>query len=719
MPDISKLLWPDSVAIIGASPDATKIRGMVLEVILREGFAGQIYPVNPNYKELRGQPCYASVGDIPAKVDLAVLAIPAEAVLDEVRRCGEAGVKAAAIMTSGFAEQSGEEGAAMQSALAELIATYDMAVIGPNCLGFANFAASLYPTFSPAIRKADLPLMPTWHNDGGRVAVVAQSGAIGYSFYDRGRMRELPFRYVVTTGNEAGLNAFDLVEFMLDEGNTDVFVLFLESIKSAATFRRLAEKALRAGKPIIVVKVGRSEAGRFAASSHTASLAGSDRVNRAMFDAYGVIVVEDQDEAVDFASAFLLNKDRLPAGNRVGISTATGGGGGWLADQATLEGLDVPELDKPTRKIIDALLPAYGSSRNPVDATAQAVHAVGYGELTRLTGLSSNIDGVMVIMSARVAESFQKERERLREVGHSLKKPILAWTYTWPLQDTVALLVEAGFSLTTNIRNCARAMAAMLRYRQIREAFIAPLALQDGAGLSPLTEMAGAGGVIPEHAARKVLAAHGVGRLAGQLASSRAEAMRIAGEIGAPLAMKIQAAEIPHKTDAGGVALNVATPEAAGEAFDRLVAAANAYKPGAAIDGVLVEPMAARGHEIILGINADEVFGPMILVGAGGIYAEVLDDTVLSPPVATREAAVALIHRLKFAKILQGVRGQPPADVTALADAIVALSAFAVKHSGIVREVDINPVMVHEAGAGVSVLDALIITHGPASGDAH
>lgn len=708
MPDISKLLWPSSVAAIGASPDATKLRGMILDVMLRQPYAGRIYPINPSYQEIQGQRCFASIADVPDQVDLAVLAIPAEAVVDELRRCGEAGVKAAAIMTSGFAEQTGEEGRAMQMALAEIIDKYDMAVTGPNALGFANFASNLCATFSPAIRKADLPLMPEWHKDGGRVAVVAQSGAIGYSFYDRGRMRELPFRYVVTTGNEAGLAVFDMVDFMLDEGKTDVFILFIESIKCPATFRRVAEKALRAGKPIIAVKVGRSEAGMLAASSHTASLAGSDRVNRAMFEAYGILLVEDQDEAVDFASAFLHNQHRLPKGNRVGISSSTGGGGGWLADQSTAEGLEVPELDRAARDTIDAILPAYGTSRNPVDATAQAVHQVGYAELTRLTGLSSNVDGIMVIMSARVADSFEKERERLREVGKGSAKPIVAWTYTWPLQETVALLAEAGYSLTTNVRNCARAMAAMVRYREKREAFVAPLPATETAADASLPALAGAGGVIPEHAARALLAGHGIGAVAGRLATSRDEAVQAATELPAPLAMKIQSAAIPHKTDVGGVALNVASPDGAGEAFDKLMAAAKAAAPDAAIDGVLIEPMARRGREMILGVNRDDVFGPMILVGVGGIYAELLDDTVLSPPVASREAAIDLLRRLKSFKLLEGQRGEAAADIEALAGVIVRLSRFAADNAAHVREVDINPILVHEQGAGVSIVDALI-----------
>jgi len=282
VPDISKLLRAESVAVIGASPDPKRLRGILFEVLCRGSYKGRIYPVSPSHAEIQGHKAYASVADIPETVDLAVLAIPANAVVAELERCGAAGVKAAAIVTSGFAEQAGSEGEAMQRDLSAVIAKYDMAVTGPNSLGFVNFADELAPTFSPAIARASLPLIPDWHDEGGRVAVVAQSGAIGFGMYDRGRLREIPFRYVITTGNEAGLKAFDLVDYVLDEGETELFMLFLEDIRDGAQFRRVARKALSAGKPILAVKIGRSEASQESAASHTGAMVGSVRVNRAV-----------------------------------------------------------------------------------------------------------------------------------------------------------------------------------------------------------------------------------------------------------------------------------------------------------------------------------------------------------------------------------------------------------------------------------------------------
>ena len=274
MPDIAKLLAPRSVAVVGASPDKKRLRGILFDVLCRHPFAGDIYPVTPSHNEILGRRTYASVDDIGKPVDLAVLAIPANAVVAELDKCGQAGVRAAVVLASGFAEQAGEEGGAKQDALSDVIAKHDMAVTGPNSLGFVNFAMNLAPTFSPALQHATLGLLPEWHTGGGRVAVVAQSGALGFGMYDRGRLRELPFRYVVTMGNEAGLKAFDVVDYMLDEGETDVFLLFLEDIRDGAQFRRVAAKAMDLGKPILAVKIGRSEAAMESAASHTGAMVG-------------------------------------------------------------------------------------------------------------------------------------------------------------------------------------------------------------------------------------------------------------------------------------------------------------------------------------------------------------------------------------------------------------------------------------------------------------
>ena len=708
MPDISKLLSAESVAIVGASPDATRIRGILFDVITRPGYEGRIYPVTPSHKEIAGYTCYATVDDLPEAVDLAVLLVPAEVVAAELERCGKAGIKAAAIIASGFAEQIGDEGDAMQRALSEVIAKYDMAVTGPNALGFVNLAKSFLPTFSPAISRPALPLLPEWHTEGGRVAIIAQSGAIGFGMYDRGRLREIPFRYVVTTGNEAGLRAFDLVEYMLEEDETDLFCMFLEDIRDGEQFRRVAARALKENKQLIIAKIGRSQAAQESAASHTGAMAGSDRINRAVLEEYGVILCDDLDQLVDTAAAFYHNRNKLPKGRRIAISAGTGGGGGWMADMCDGLSLEIPVLDAAARQKIDAVLPPYGSSRNPVDGTAQAIASVGYAELLRLTASAENIDGCIMVTSARNAHHFTKEEDKFFAIGRDGSKPVVAWTYTWPSQETIAFFAAAGVPLYTATRSAANAMAALANYREARDAFSEPLQVPNHGTANRQADREKIQAADYEFAARELLAEHGIGALHGQLIDAPETAFDDAKTLEDPVVMKIQSPDILHKTEANGVILNVVGGEAAAEAYAALIQSAKAYNPDADIKGVLIEPMADAGIEMILGVQNDPTFGPMILVGMGGIFAEIMEDTVLASPVATTAAATALIHRLRGAPLLTGARGKQAVDIEAVAELIVALSKFAVQYADAMATIDLNPVIVHPAGEGLSVVDALI-----------
>lgn len=716
MPDIGKMLWPRTVAVIGASSDLHGLRGRALQVMRSHPFNGRIYPVSRSETVVQGLPAYASVADLPEPAELAVLIIPARFVPEELERCGKAGVRAAVILSSGFAEEAGEAGAGMQARIRAIASRYDMAVSGPNAEGFANMAGALCPTFSPAVEHDGRPLLPPELAARGQVAVVAQSGGMGFAFFDRGREKRIPFRYVVTTGNEACLETFDFVDYMLDEGKTDVFLLLLEDIKNADRFRRVAQRALRAGKPLIVSKIGQSEAGSRAAASHTAALAGSYAAYRAVFEHYGVIEGRDLDEMIDFASAFLAFGTRLPAGRRVGIVTASGGGGGWLADACVDAGLVVPPLDAQTRAEIDKHLPSYGTSQNPVDVTAQAVFKVGYTAFAQLLAASPILDGVMVVSSTRRSRHIEGEREKLDAFAAETTKPVFFWSYTLPAPQSVAVLAEAGYPLFTDIHACARAMRVMADYRQSREQFLrqnaaeAPAAAPAGPCRAVRAALTDEASVLCEWKARPLLAQYGIGGSGGGiLARSAEEAEAAARTISRPVALKVQSPGIPHKTDAGGIALNVTTPLAAHEAFTEIMAAAARFAPDADILGVLVQPMAPPGREVILGIQRDATWGPLLMVGLGGVLVEVLGDVALAPVPLSRKAARALIGRLKGARLLQAHRGTPAADIEALIDTMVALARFAADHADLVAAVDLNPVIVHEQGKGVSIADALIL----------
>ncbi len=706
MPDLSALLWPDVVAVIGASPEPHILRGRIMEVMLSHDYKGTVYPISRSHDEIHGRRCYSSIDKVPEQVDLAILIIPAEFVPATLAACGEAGVRAAQILTSGFSEESGDGGAALEDEIRAVAKRYDMAVFGPNSEGFANSLNALCPTFSPAVDNTELPLLPPWRQDG-HIAVAAQSGGMGFAFYDHGRPKELPFNYIVTTGNEACLGTLDVVDYLLDEGKTDAFILFMEDVKHGERLIQVAEKALKAGKPIILTKIGTSDAGARAAASHTASLAGSYQAYQGVFQRYGIIEGGDTEEMVDIAAAFSYHGRNLPKGKRVGICTASGGGGGWMADLCVAAGLEVPELDAKTRAVIDAYLPAYGTSQNPIDATAQAVRVTGYGGLARMAVASDVLDGIITVASCRNPAVLQREQDDLNALAKETDKPILFCSYTQPHPDSTRILSQAGFPLFGNMANCARAMAEMADYRQLRERFLAAPKIQSSdAGIQDkvAAQLAAAGPVLCEYEVKPLLAAYGIVTGDEALATNSDEAVALAAKFAGPVALKIQSPDILHKTEAGGLALDLMGADAVRATYDQVMAPATK-----ATRGVLVQAMAPKGHEMILGINHDATFGPMLMLGFGGIYVEVNPDVTLSPVPLDRDAAAALLDRLRGRALLDGVRGEGPADIEALVDLVVKLSVFAADHGEVIGELDLNPVLVHPAGQGVSVVDALLI----------
>jgi acetate---CoA ligase (ADP-forming) len=710
MADIGKLLWPQSVAVVGASSDVQGLRGRILQTILSHPFAGRVYPVSRSASEVQGLKAYPSVDILPEPADLAILIVPAQYVPTELERCGRAGIKAAMILSSGFAEE-GETGARMQNEISVLARRYDMAVSGPNSEGFANIPAAFCPTFSPVFDKNAGPIKPARALGAGQVSVISQSGGLGFAVFDRARPRNLAFQHVVSTGNEAALEAFDFVDYMLDEGMTDVFLLLLEDVKAPEKFKRVAEKALRADKPIIVGKIGRSDAGARAVASHTAALAGSEASYRATFDRYGVIEARELDDMIDLAVGFLACGHRMPTGKRIGICTASGGAGVWMADACVAAGLEVPVLDEATRKSIDVHIPSYGTSQNPVDCTAQGVHKLGYATFAHLVAQSPLIDGIVVVVTARRSAFLEIDMPKLESLRKESRKPIFMWTYTLPSEHSVEILNAAGYPLFTGAFGCARTIGAMGDYRALRERTLnKPQAVctPHPAFDKVRAELAASAPVLSEYRARSLLEAYGINGNILTLAGSAEEAEAAARMIDGPVAVKVQSADILHKTEVGGVALNVA-PEDARSAYEHVLESAKRFVPTAKIEGVLVQSMAPVGREVIVGISRDECWGPLLVLGLGGVMVEAIGDAVLAPVPLDHEAALALIHRLKASAVFGSYRGMPPADTEALADLMVKLSQFAFDHADDIAEVDLNPVIVHGKGDGVTVVDALIV----------
>jgi acetate---CoA ligase (ADP-forming) len=710
MPAIGKLLSPQSVAVVGASSDVQGLRGRILQTILSHPFAGRIYPVSRSATEVQGLKAYSSVEILPEPADLAILIVPAQYVPAELERCGRTGIKAAMILSSGFAEE-GEAGVRMQDEISVIARRHDMAVSGPNSEGFANIPAAFCPTFSPALDKNAGPIKPARALGAGQVSVISQSGGLGFAVFDRARPRNLAFQHVVSTGNEAALESFDFVDYMLDEGKTDVFLLLLEDVKSPEKFKRVAEKALHAGKPIIVGKIGRSEAGARAVASHTAALAGSEASYRAVFDRYGLIEARELDDMIDFAVGFLACGDRMPAGKRIGICTASGGAGVWMADACVAVGLEVPVLDEATRKSIDVHIPSYGTSQNPVDCTAQGVHKLGYATFAHHVAQSPLIDAITVVVTARRSAFLEIDLPKLEHLKKDTRKPIYMWTYTLPSDRSVEILNAAGYPLFTSAFGCARTMRAMGDYRAARERTLnkpRTTRTPHPAFEKIRAALAASATVLSEYHARSLLLAYGIDGNVGTLAGSAAEAEAAARVIAGPVAVKVQSADIPHKTEVGAVALNV-SPEDARAAYERVLESAKRFVPTAKIEGVLVQPMVPAGREVIVGISRDEFWGPLLMLGLGGVMVEAVRDAVLAPAPLDHETALALIHRLKAVTVFGPYRGMPPADIDALADLMVRLSQFAFDHADDLAEVDLNPVIVHAKGEGVTVVDALMV----------
>ena len=716
MPDLDALFWPRSIALVGASTDGTLIRGRIVEAVTLHGFDGPLYAVSRSHDEIAGIACYPSVEALPGPVDLAIIAIPAEHVAASLRACGKIGAKAAIVISSGFGEERGEAGAARQREIADIARELDMAVLGPNAEGFLNGRMPLAATFSPAVVHVEGGLRPEASRARG-IAVVSQSGGIGFSFFHRGRPKALNFSFVVSTGNEAGLNAMDVAAYLVEDDETAVVLAFLEGIRAPEKLLRVASRAAELRKPLIFAKVGRSEAAAAAAASHTASLAGSARSFDAVFRRYGILPGEDQEHMVDVAAAFAFFADRLPKGTRVGILTPSGGAGAWLADVCEQHGLAVPVLDARTRAAIDRMLPAYGASRNPVDVTAQVIFTVGYAPPLELVAGAPGIDAVLVAGSLSHARYIERDFDNLVRIGRCVDKPVIFCGYTRADPHAVELLARAGFPCTTSMANAVKAVRAMNHYREFLERFDGAPPPGIGVDESLVRSLSGAdaGAAMCEHDAKMLLAAHGIGGIpAGGLARDAAEAVRLADEIGGPVAMKVQSEDLPHKSESKGIAVGVEGVCAVREAFRRITDNARAFAPSATIKGVRVERMAGPGVEMVIGVSRDPDFGPMLGVGLGGVFVELLDDFVLSPAPVDAVEARAMVRNLRGRRILDGVRGAPPADVDALVELLVAVSEFAMAAGGALEALDLNPVIVHPRGEGVSVADAGIVTR-PAS----
>jgi acyl-CoA synthetase (NDP forming) len=709
MPDLRPLLSPDSVVIVGAAGDDS-LRGRLTRQFVEHGYDGRLYPVTRSQSEVLGHKAYASIAEIPEAADLAVILVPAAHVVSTIEQCAARGIPAAVVISSGFGEEKSEAAAERDAALRAIAARTGMVIAGPNSEGLVNPLKPLVATFSPVFHDPAQPLLP----EGSRakpIAVSCQSGALTFAFLSRGRDRQLRFTYQVSAGNQTVLEAHDYVDWVLDAGGADIFMCYLEGIRDPDRFRQVADKAARAGKPLIVAKVGRSDAGRRAAASHTGALARAGAADDAVFRHHGIIRGEDLDHMVDVATAFAYCP--LPRGNRVAVITGSGGSAVWMADILSAHGLELPELEEDIQRRIMALLPSYGSAQNPVDATAQAIGEVGYAPIIELVRQSERIDTILLIASMANDSRAKKLADELRGVTGTIDKPILLSTYTTASPAAIAALGGAGLPCYTAMPSCARAIRALVDYgafqARLKERAAAPPTRVRSAPAEVARALSIAGPVLTEYEAKRLLARYGVKSPPELLVRDEDAAVAAAARIGGAVALKVQSPDILHKTEAGAVALGLAGEVAVRDGYRTVLARVQAAKPDARIEGVLVQAMAPRGVEMILGVSRDPDFGPMLMVGLGGIHVEVLRDAVFAPVPIAADEALSLLDELRGAALLKGVRGDKPGDRAALAELMVALSRFAADHADQIAEIDLNPVIVHPEGEGVSIVDALIV----------
>ncbi|MET4577023.1 acetate--CoA ligase family protein [Ottowia thiooxydans] len=684
-----------SVAIIGASDDPTKIGGRPVQLLLKYGYAGDIYPINPKGGVIQGLQAYSSIHDTPKPPQLAILAVPMGATLQAVTDCANRGVRGAIVLTSGFAE-AGPEGVALQEELVRVARSKGMRLLGPNCLGAIHIASKLVGTFSIALEQSLPP--------AGKVGIVSQSGNIG-SFTMRNMAdRGLGVSRFMATGNEADVDIADGIASLAQDPDTHIILCCMETCRHAERLITALDMARRANKPVIVLKIGATEQGQAAAASHTGALMGSDAVFDAVFRRYGVLRAHSFEELLDLGHATaLLGSERLPSSNAVTLVAASGGFGIMMADSMVQAGMTLPQLAESTKALIREAVPTAGTN-NPVDASAQ-MSARPDILLKMLTALQNDESRSTLVLLLALSLYNPRLRdvylEALTKIRASHPDRLMVLISQGPA-EAVAQINALGIPVFPSIPAAAAAMAGLVKLGQLNRVSIAPA--YSGSVLKADESV-----FRNEFHAKKALREFGISVPPEAIVSSQEEAVARAVETGYPVVLKIASEDIPHKTEIGGVALNLRSEQEVREAYERIMANVQEHAPKARVDGVLVASMAQGGVELIAGVSRDPVFGPVVMVGLGGVYAEILKDVSVQVAPVTEAEALRMLQSLKMYPLLDGARGQPKADVAAAAKTVALLSEFACQYAGNVGEIDMNPVLVKPQGQGVEVLDALMI----------
>ncbi|MCL5062421.1 MAG: acetate--CoA ligase family protein [Nitrospirae bacterium] len=697
---LESLFSPESIAVIGASRDLKKVGGAVLNNLIRFDYKGRLYPVNPSASEILGFKAFQKSSDIGEDVGLAVIAVPARFVPETLIDCAAAGVRAAVILSAGFKE-TGPEGVRLEEEIGRISRDKNIRILGPNCLGIINTANSMNATFAAG-------MLPK-----GRNAFFSQSGALGIAILDWAIGNRMGFSKFISLGNKTDLNEIDFIEYFINDPETDLILGYIEDVVDGRRFLNVAKKATKV-KPIILLKSGGTEAGARAASSHTGALAGSETAFDAAFKQTGVIRARGIQELFDTALAF--SGGKLPAGERLLIITNAGGPGIIAADTSEKLGLKLPQMSRDAIESIAPLLPKNASLYNPVDIIGDAT-SERYEVVLNKAITDPNVDGIIVILTPQAMTDVENTAEVIINKSKTADKPVIAsFMGEMRVRESIERLKASSIPNFSYPETAVRAFKRLYDYNTWKHAE------EDNPLLPPFSKGGKWGseavqGLIHnllqtgryeagEDIAMAILSNYGFTFPQRALARSATEAAVVSEKIGFPVVMKVSSPDILHKTDVGGIKLNINSEIAAEDAFLEIISNAKRFMPHALINGVTVYEMIKGGKEVILGLTYDRTFGHMIMFGLGGIYVEVLKDVSFRIAPVSRREALSMIDEIKTAALLKGARGESPVDIEAIGNGILNISSL-VMDFPMIRELDINPLVVMNKGA--FALDARII----------
>jgi acetyltransferase len=685
--------------VVGASPDATKLGHRVLKNIVENGYTGPIFPIHPTAASVLELPAYPSIGAVPESIDLAVIVVPPKVVLPVAEECGKKGVRGLVVITAGFKEVGGP-GKELERQLIELVRRYKMRMVGPNCLGIIDTKTPLNASFAA--------LMP----EPGQIAFMSQSGAMCTAILDWSKVEGIGFSRFVSLGNKGDVDEVALLEEWSDDPDNRVILAYLEGINDGQRFIETARRVTKQ-TPAIAIKSGTSQAGTQAASSHTGSLAGSEKAYEAAFKQSGILRANTMEELFDYALAFAYQP--LIPGNRIAIVTNAGGPGIICTDAAEHSGLAVSRFDTATIKRLQEELPPTANVFNPIDVIGDA-KADRYEIALRAALADPNVDGVIVLFTPQAGSEPVETAEVIARLSAGQPKPVVtSYMGAASLGPALKKLNEHRIPNYSFPERAVSALRAMSRQREWISRPVGEYARFDVDAdrvRAVFKKVRDAGRVeLGEIEARDVIEAYGMRLPQSRLARTPEEAAALAAEIGFPVVMKISSPDILHKSDMGGVRVGIADRAAARDTFELIEYRARKYNRDATIWGVLVQEMVPKGREVLVGINRDPQFGPLVVFGLGGIYVEVMKDLAYNLAPVSRQEAAEQVRAIRSYPLLRGVRGETPADIPAAEEIILRVSQLVTDFPEIV-EMDINPLVIHNQGEGAVVLDARIILQG-------